>query len=96
MKDKDKLKLIAVLTILFIFTIFTYNGLLSLMPSIGTLLYTLSLWQNDTKTYKKYGIFIEIAWLMYFIYVKSIFGIILEGISLISVITTLKKQEKMI
>ena len=96
MKEKDKIKLIIVLTILLILTIFTYNGPLSLMPSIGTLLYTLSVWQNDTKIYKKYGIFIELSWLLYFIYINSIFGIILEGISFISVIIGLKKEEKMI
>ena len=75
MKDKDKIKLIIVLTLLLTLTIFTYNGLLSLMPAIGTLLYTLSVWQKDTKTYKKYGIFIELSWFIYFIYVKSLFGI---------------------
>lgn len=94
MKDKDKIKLIIVLTLLFTLTIFTYNGLLSLMPAVGTLLYTLSVWQEDTKTYKKYGIFIELSWFIYFIYVKSLFGIILESISLISVIYGLKIEEK--
>lgn len=94
MNNKDKTKLIIVLTLLFILTIFTYNGLLSLMPSVGTLLYTLSVWQEDTKTYKKYGIFIELSWFIYFIYVKSLFGIILESISLISVIYGLKIEEK--
>lgn len=64
------------------------------MPAIGTLLYTLSVWQKDTKTYKKYGIFIELSWFIYFIYVKSLFGIILESISLISVIIGLKREEK--
>ena len=94
MKDKDKIKLIIVLTLLLTLTIVTYNGLLSLMPAIGTLLYTLSVWQKDTKTYKKYGIFIELSWFIYFIYVKSLFGIILESISLISVIIGLKREEK--
>lgn len=64
------------------------------MPAVGTLLYTLSVWQKDTKTYKKYGIFIELSWFIYFIYVKSLFGIILESISLISVIYGLKIDEK--
>ena len=93
MKEKDKTKLTIVLIMLFILTIFTYNGILSLMPSIGTLLYTLSVWQNDTETYKKYGILIEMSWLIYFIYVESLFGFILEGISLISIIIGLKSEK---
>lgn len=96
MKEKDKTKLVIVLTILFVLTIFTYNGILSLMPVIGTFLYTLSVWQNDTKKYKKYGIFIELSWLMYFIHINSLFGIILEGISLISVIIGLKRDKKVV
>ena len=96
MKEKDKIKLTIILIILFVLTIFTYNGILSLMPSIGTLLYTLSVWQNDTKTYKKYGILIELSWLIYFIYVKSLFGIILEGISLISIIIGLKREKEVL
>lgn len=96
MKEKDKSKLVIVLILLFILTIFTYNGILSLMPSIGTLLYTLSVWQNDTKIYKKYGILIEMSWFLYFIYIKSLFGIVLEGISLISIMIGLKREKKCI
>lgn len=96
MKEKDKIKLTIILIILFGLTIFTYNGILSLMPSVGTLLYTLSVWQNDTKIYKKYGILIELSWLIYFIYVKSLFGIILEGISLISIIIGLKREKEVL
>lgn len=96
MKEKDKTALTIVLILLFILTIFTYNGILSLMPSIGTLLYTLSVWQNDTKIYKKYGILIEMSWFLYFIYIKSLFGIVLEGISLISIMIGLKREKKCI
>ena len=96
MKEKDKVKLTIILIILFVLTIFTYNGILSLMPSVGTLLYTLSVWQNDTKKYKKHGILIELSWLIYFIYVKSLFGIILEGISLISIIIGLKREKEVL
>ena len=93
-KVNNKSKLIIVLLTLFVLTIFTYDGIFSLTPSIATFLYTLSVWQNDTKIYKKYGIFIELAWFIYFMYVKSFFGIILESISLIAVIIGLKKEKK--
>ena len=62
------------------------------MPTFATLLYTLSIWQNNTKTYKKYGIFVSIFWITYHIYVKSLFGIILEGLSFLSAIIGLKRE----
>lgn len=90
---KDKNKLYIILSILFIFTLFTYDGILSLMPMFATLLYTISIWQNNTKIYKKYGIFVSIFWIIYHIYVKSLFGSILEGVLLLSVIIGLIREK---
>ena len=63
--------------------IFTYEGVLSLLSVIATMLYTLSVWQKNPKVYKLLGIPIGILWIAYNIYVMSIFGIILETILLI-------------
>ena len=101
-KEKnDNSKLITIIILLLILTIITYDGLFSLMPVIGTLLYTISIWQNNTITYKKMGVLIEMSWFIYYIYIKSLFGIILESILLASVIIGLifeiskgKKYEK--
>jgi len=89
-------KLLFILSILLILTIVTYDGMLSLMPSIGFLFYTFSVWQNDTKIYRIFGIPIELAWLTYHIYVFSIFGIILEGFLMMSVIIGIIKSNKSI
>lgn len=86
-KYKDSINvLFLIIVLLFVFTIFTFNDIFSLAPSIGTLLYTLSVWQRNIKTYKKIGLLIEISWIIYNLYVKSIFGVILESILLISAI----------
>lgn len=89
---KDINSLVIVLIVLVFLTIITYDGFFSLMPSIGTLLYTLSVWQNDRKIYRIFGIPIEISWLIYHIYVFSIFGIILEIILFIVVVIGIMKE----
>lgn len=82
---------IVILVVLYIVAIisavFTYEGFLSLFSVFATMLYTYSVWQKKTNIYKLLGIPIGILWVFYNIYVKSIFGIILEAILLICSIT---------
>ena len=47
------------------------------------MLYTYSVWQKKTSIYKLLGIPVGILWILYNIYVQSIFGIILESLLLI-------------
>lgn len=80
---KDISILIVLYVITIISTIFTYEGLLSLLPVFGTMLYTFSVWQKKTNIYKLIGIPIGIIWVVYNIYIMSIFGVILETVLLI-------------
>ena len=93
----DIIILILLYVISIISTIFTYDGLLSLLSVFATIVYTFSVWQKKTSIYKLLGIPVGILWILYNIYVKSIFGIILEGILLICSITgyllEIKKQK---
>lgn len=86
-KEQIEKKDIMILIVLYVITIisvfFTYDGLFSLLSVFATMLYTYSVWQKKTKIYKLLGIPIGILWILYNIYVKSIFGIILEAILLI-------------
>ena len=63
--------------------VITYDGFLSLLSVFATTLYTISVWLKKTKIYKLLGIPIGILWVLYHIYIMSIFGTILEGILLI-------------
>ncbi len=82
---------IIILVILYIIAIisavFTYDGFLSLLSVFATALYTYSVWQKKTNIYKLLGIPVGILWILYNIYIMSIFGIILETILLICSIT---------
>ena len=61
-------------------TIPTYEGFLSLLSVFATSIYTYSIWQKSTKIYKFYGIPVGILWIAYNAYVKSLFGVLLEGV----------------
>lgn len=87
-QDEITKKDIFVLAILYIISIvsavFTYEGFLSLLSVFATMLYTYSVWQKKTSIYKLCGIPVGILWVAYNLYVKSVFGVILEGILLVS------------
>ena len=75
--------LIVLYAISIISAVFTYEGFLSLLSVFATMLYTYSVWQKKTSIYKLLGIPVGILWILYNIYVQSIFGIILESLLLI-------------
>ena len=89
---------IVILSILYaisiISAIYTYEGVLSMMSVVATMLYTYSVWQKKTSVYKILGIIIEIIWIIYNIYIFSIFGIIVEIFLLISAIIGIIREYK--
>ena len=48
---KDYIILAVLYLISIIFAVFTYNGILSMISVVATLLYTYSVWQKNTKVY---------------------------------------------
>ena len=78
----DIIILVAIYIICIISATITYEGVLSLLPVISTIIYTFGVYQKNIKTYKLLGIPIEILWVIYNIYIKSLFGIILEIVML--------------
>lgn len=88
---------IITIILVIILTIFTYNGPLSLLSVVATLIGTFALWQKNVKTYKMLGIVVGVCWLSYNIVIMSIMGIILESIlGICSIIGYIKdtKREK--
>lgn len=81
---KDVVILLILYTITLISAIYTYNGIESLFSVLETVLYTFSIWQKNPKVYKYMGIPTSLSCIIYHIYIRSIFGIILEAIVLIS------------
>lgn len=80
--QKDIIVLLVLYGIIVISTIFTYEGFWSLLSVFATMIYTYSVWQKKTLVYKLCGIPVGVLWLLYNLYVKSVFGVVLEGILL--------------
>lgn len=84
---KDIVILIILFAISIVSAVFTYNGFYSLLVVFATMIYTYSIWQKKTSIYKILGIPTEFLFVLYNIYIKSIFGVILETILMICSIT---------
>lgn len=86
-KEKNDKKDVIILVILYILTIAltipTYDGFLSLLSVFATMMFTYSIWQKKTITYRLLGIPTESLWLLYNIYIDNKLGIVLESIVLI-------------
>lgn len=80
--QKDVAVLFVIYGITIIATMFTYEGFLSLLSVFATMIYTYSVWQKKTLVYKLCGIPVGVLWVFYNLYVKSVFGVILEGVLL--------------
>ncbi len=65
-------------------TLFTYNGILSVLPLISAIIYIIFIWNGDEIKIKKVAFFCYFLWLVYNIFVISISGIISNVISIIS------------
>ncbi len=74
----DSIVFVFSIIVIIAFTIFTYNGIFSLLSVVATLTSTIAVWQKNTKVYRWLGFIGGILWLMYEIYIFSIMGIILE------------------
>ena len=83
---RDFLILLLFLLIILILTIFTYDGFGSLLSVFATIISTIAIWQKKTKYYKMLGIPVSVLWVLYYIFLRSIFAIVLESILLISII----------
>lgn len=93
-KKVDLSILIITVILVILLTIFTYNGPLSLLSVVATLITTFALWQKNVKVYKILGLIAGILWLAYNIFIMSIMGIILELIIVLSTIVGYLKDNK--
>ncbi len=80
LKLRDYVFLALVLAIIAGLAVWTYDGPLSLLSVAATVLYEISIWQNNTKVYKFLGIPVALCWMLYNIFIFSVAGILSEGI----------------
>lgn len=86
----DWIILIFLLIISAFTAVWTYDGLLSLFSIFASVIYTVSVWQKNIKVYKVLGIISGAINIVYFAFIGSIFGIILESIvCLVTIVFTI-------
>ena len=90
---KNVLNLMLIILLTIIASAFTFNSYFCLFNICATLIYTYALWQKNTKTYKLLGIIVNGLMIVYNIYVKSIFGVILISIAFVSSIVGFWKEK---
>ena len=93
----DWLILIVLMIVSVITAVFTYDTVFSLFSIAGSIIYTISVWQKNIKAYRILGLISSAMSLVYFVFIGSIFAIILESIMfifmLVATIMFLKKKE---
>lgn len=64
--------------------LFTFKGFLTLIYTAGSMLYTYSIWQKNNKVYRFLGIIVTLLVMLDSIYIKSVFGAVLQLMVLIT------------
>ena len=92
-KSKDVLILVVILLMIVLAAIPTFTSTLSLLPVLATSIFTFSIWQKKKIVYKVLGVPVSILWIVYSIYIATLFGIILEVIVLLFIISSLIQRK---
>lgn len=74
--------------------IFALNSVFDVVPYIATIIYTFAIWVEKGKLYKIFGVLSSVAWIVYNIFIHTLFGIILEAVMVICAIVGLVKHRK--
>ena len=79
--------ILSIITIaLIVISVVTYDGVLSLFSVFSSLTYTGAVWQRNEKVYKILGIISSVCTIVYYVFIRSLFGFLLEGAMLITII----------
>ena len=99
LKEKNKklsnsVYLIVFIILYIIATIFTYNGILSILPLVAAIIYIIFIWDGNEVIIKKTAFFCYFLWLIYNIFVLSIAGIVSNVISILSTLIAILNAKK--
>ena len=83
---------VLVVALYIVATIFTYNGLASLLPVVAMTATTVGMWTRSGGKIRISNLFIACpAWIIYDVCFKSYFGILSETFSIISILISIKR-----
>ena len=75
-------------------SIFTFNGILSILPLLAALIYTIFIWNGNELRLKKIAFICYFIWLIYNIFVMSISGIVSNVISIVSTLIAIENEKR--
>ena len=75
-------------------SIFTFNSILSILPLLAALIYTIFIWNGNELRLKKIAFICYFIWLIYNIFVMSISGIVSNVISIVSTLIAIKNEKR--
>ena len=97
-KIDDWIILIILLIVYGAIGVYTYDTIFSLFTIASSILYTVSIWQRNVTVYKVLGLISSACSLVYFAFIKSIFGLILEAVmfivAIIAIALYVKEKKK--
>lgn len=94
-KDKNKFMSTNALPIIFMFVYIlnaalTWEGIITIFPTMGSMIFCIAIWQHNTKVIRRYGIIVQLLWLIYAIsigsYVAMLSQVILMGSTAFAVV----------
>ena len=96
-----RIVLICVYVLIIASSVFTYDGVLSLMAVFATVLYSTALWIDKDRYYKILGSLTSVLWIIYNVFIKLYLSVVFEsimvicaGIGYMKSIKELKKEMK--
>lgn len=93
-KKPDYLILIILISLAIFSGFISYNGIISLIPIMSSILCTISVWQSDMKVYGILNLIASSSWIIYNIVVGAYVGIISGIVEIISEISCIIKSNK--
>ncbi len=83
-KIDDIIILVFLLIVSAVVGVITYDTVWSLFSIFASVTYTISVWQHNVKVYKLLGVLTSAFGIVYFVFIGSIFGCILESCLLVT------------
>lgn len=82
---RDYVALAVVMVVIVALAVWTYDGPISLLSVLATILYEISIfWQGNIRVYKFLGIPVALCWMLYNAFIFSVAGIVSEGAMLLA------------
>lgn len=93
-KTNKRIALYIYIVVYILASLLTWNGVVSIIPLLAAVIYTIVIWNKKEKNIRFFSIFVFLLWLVYDILVQAYVNGITDSILIISNILAIKKLDK--